>query len=96
MKAIRYKSRAELFVLNGNKRPIRYEFHNGVKPNWYNGNMVFIFELWYYHCTDIVGITQNMDLFQNTSLTERSNKAVGNALKITTNFYKKYCLPFIT
>ena len=42
MKAIRYKNRAELFVLNGNKRPIRYEFHNGVKPNRYNGNMVYI------------------------------------------------------
>ena len=40
MKAIRYKNRAELFVLNGNKRPIRYEFHNGVKPNRYNGNVV--------------------------------------------------------
>ena len=25
--------------LNGNKRPIRYEFHNGVKPNRYNRNM---------------------------------------------------------
>ena len=42
MKAIRYKNRAELFVLNGNKRPIRYEFHNGVKPNWYNGNIVYV------------------------------------------------------
>ena len=31
MKAILYKNRAELFVLNGNKRPIRYEFQNGVK-----------------------------------------------------------------
>ena len=43
MKAIRYENRAELFVLNGNKEPIRYEFHNGVKPNQYNGSMVLIF-----------------------------------------------------
>ena len=42
MKAIRYKNRAELFVLNGNKRSIRYEFHNGVKPNRYNRNMVLL------------------------------------------------------
>ena len=40
MKAIRYKNRDELFVLNGNKRTIRYEFHNGMKPNRDNGNMV--------------------------------------------------------
>ena len=40
MKAIPYKNRAELFVLNGNMRPIGYEFHNGVKPNRYNENMV--------------------------------------------------------
>ena len=27
--------------LNGNKeKPIRYEFHKGVKPNRYNGNIV--------------------------------------------------------
>ena len=43
MKAIRYENRAELFVLNGNKEHIRYEFHNGVKPNQYNGNMVLRF-----------------------------------------------------
>ena len=42
MKAIQYKNRAELFVLNGNKRPIRYEFHNGVTPNRFNGDMVFV------------------------------------------------------
>ena len=42
VKAIRYKNRAELFVLNGNKRPIRYELHNGVKSNRYNGNMVLV------------------------------------------------------
>ena len=40
VKAIRYENRVELFVLNGNKRPIQYEFHNGMKPNQYNGNMV--------------------------------------------------------
>ena len=41
VKTIRYENRAELSVLNGNKRPIYpYEFHNGVKPNRYNGNMV--------------------------------------------------------
>ena len=40
VKAIQYKNCAELFVLNGNKRPIRYEFHNSVKPNRHNGNMV--------------------------------------------------------
>ena len=34
------KNRAKLFVLNGNKRLIRYEFHNVVKPNRCNGNMV--------------------------------------------------------
>ena len=43
MKAIRYENRAELFVLNGNKKSIRYEFHNVVKANQYNGNMVLIF-----------------------------------------------------
>ena len=42
MKAIRYKYHPELFVLNGSKRPIRYKFQNGVKPNWYNGNMVYV------------------------------------------------------
>ena len=40
VKAIRYENRAELFVFNGNKRPIRYEFQNGVKANRYNGNIV--------------------------------------------------------
>ena len=40
VKAIQYENRAESFVLNGSKRPIRYESHNGVKLNWYNGNMV--------------------------------------------------------
>ena len=28
-------------VLNGNKRPIRYEFYNGVKSKRFNGNMVY-------------------------------------------------------
>ena len=42
VKDVRYKNRAELFILNGNKRPIRYEFHNGVKSNRYNGNMVLV------------------------------------------------------
>ena len=36
----RHKNRAELFALNGSKRPIRYEFQNGVKPNRYKGNIV--------------------------------------------------------
>ena len=27
------------YLFNGNKKPIRYEFHNGIKPNRYNGNM---------------------------------------------------------
>ena len=40
MKPIRYENRAELFVLDGDTRPIRYEKHNGVKLNRYNGNMV--------------------------------------------------------
>ena len=40
MKPIRYENRAELFVLDGNVGPMRYEKHNGVKPNRYNGNMV--------------------------------------------------------
>ena len=40
MKAIRYENCAELFAVNGNKGPIQYKFHNGVKPNRYNGNMV--------------------------------------------------------
>ena len=39
-KAIRYTYCDKLFVLNGNKRTIRHEFHKGMKPNWYNGNMV--------------------------------------------------------
>ena len=39
-KPIQYKNRTELFVLNGNKKPIRYEFHNGVKSNRYNANMI--------------------------------------------------------
>ena len=42
VKTIRYENRAELFVFNGNKRPIRYKFHYGVKPNRYSGNMVYI------------------------------------------------------
>ena len=45
VKAIRHENRAELSALNGNKMPIRYEFHNGVKPIQYNGNMVYIFTL---------------------------------------------------
>ena len=40
VKAIRYENRTELFALNGNKRLIRYEFRNGVKPIRHNGNMV--------------------------------------------------------
>ena len=40
VKVIRCENHAKLFVLNGNKRPIPYEFHNGVKPNRYDGNMV--------------------------------------------------------
>ena len=36
----RCKNRVELLVLNGNKRPIRFEFHNGVKPTRNNGNIV--------------------------------------------------------
>ena len=40
MKPLRYENRAELFVLDGKARTIRYEKHNGVKPNRYNGNMV--------------------------------------------------------
>ena len=40
MKAIRSENCAELFVLNENQMPIRYEIHNSVKPNRYNGNMV--------------------------------------------------------
>ena len=40
VEAIRYENRAEMFVLNGNKRPILYDFHYGVKPSWYNGNLV--------------------------------------------------------
>ena len=57
MKAIRYKNRAELFVLNGNKRPIRYEFHNGMKPNWYNGNMVI-------ETSHLIYCTKSFDWFQ--------------------------------
>ena len=41
VKATPYENRAELFILNGNNRPIRYEFHDGVKSNRYNGNMYF-------------------------------------------------------
>ena len=40
VKPVGYKNHAELFVLNGNKRPVPYEFQNGVKIFWYNGNMV--------------------------------------------------------
>ena len=39
-KTIGQKNRAELFVLNENKETIRYEFHNGVKANLCNGNLV--------------------------------------------------------
>ena len=42
VKAIQNKYRAELFVLNGRKKPIRYEFHNGVKRCRHNGNMVSV------------------------------------------------------
>ena len=40
VKAIRYEISAELFILNGNKRSIRYEFHNSIEPNrhWKHGN----------------------------------------------------------
>ena len=40
MKAIQCENRAELFVLNGNKRTIRYEFHNDAKHSQYHGNIV--------------------------------------------------------
>ena len=40
--AIQYKNRAELFVVNRSKSPIRYKFHNSVKPKAYNENMVLI------------------------------------------------------
>ena len=36
------KGPIKIFVLNGNKRPIRYESQNGAKPSRYNGNMVKI------------------------------------------------------
>ena len=39
-KNVAFWNREELFVLSGNKRPIWYEFHNDVKLNSYNGNMV--------------------------------------------------------
>ena len=40
--AIQYKNRAELFVVNRSKSPIRYKFHNSVKPKVYNENMLLI------------------------------------------------------
>ena len=54
MKAIRCKNRADLFVLNGNKKPIQYEYYkpyNGVKPNRYNG---FILVRFHSHLKIIV------------------------------------------
>ena len=41
----------------------------------------------YCHC--IVGMAQNTDLFQATCFKEHSNMAVGKALRVTINFYKK-------
>ena len=40
--AIQYKNRPELFVVNRSKSPIRYKFHNSVKPKAYNENMLLI------------------------------------------------------
>ena len=42
VKVIRYENCTELFVSNGKKKPIRYEFHNGMKPNRYNENKGYI------------------------------------------------------
>ena len=40
VKPIRYESRAELFVSDGNAWPIHNEKHNGMKPSRYDENMV--------------------------------------------------------
>ena len=47
-----------------------------------------MFEVWYWHCIVIVEITQNTDLFLNTSFKERRSMAVGTVLGITLNFLK--------
>ena len=49
VKVIQYKNRVKLFVLNGNKRTIRYEAHNGLKPNRYNGNIAYITHIHILH-----------------------------------------------
>ena len=68
MKAIRYENRAELFVLDGNARPIRYEKHNVVKPNRSNGNMVLV---WSENpsCIDLI-LTNKPKSFQGTYVIE--------------------------
>ena len=40
-------------------------------------------------CTVTVEITQNTGLFQNTSFKEGSNIVVGQAMRVTINFYQK-------
>ena len=40
VKPIRYENCVELFVLDGNTRPIHNEKHKGLKRIRYNGNMV--------------------------------------------------------
>ena len=73
MKAIRYENRAELFDLNGNKRPIPYEFRNDVKLYRYNGNMVLnIKGSDYRYIIRLISKNWAINLMQNADLTEKS------------------------
>ena len=58
LKAIWYENRAKLFLLNGNKRPIRYESHNGVKPSPYNLNNPY--KGWYLWWQIAVTVLRNL------------------------------------
>ena len=42
VKPIRYVNHAEFHFPSGNRRPIRYHFHSGVKAIRYSGNNVLI------------------------------------------------------
>ena len=58
LKAIWYENRAKLYLLNGNKRPIRYESHNGVKPSRYNLNNPY--KEWYLCWQIAVTVLKNL------------------------------------
>ena len=81
-----YRNFIEKFLLyytslNGNKKPIRYEFHDGVKPNWYNGNMVWNMTLMPFRVVDFF-ITNFLTLHAYFYLQQQKSRLVKYCYRI--------------